>query len=55
MAPGSFLAEVGVGVVHVAEPVAVRLPHPSAAELHRRVKRTFDPRGRLNPGRMVLA
>ncbi|HWW53624.1 MAG TPA: FAD-linked oxidase C-terminal domain-containing protein, partial [Acidimicrobiales bacterium] len=55
MAPGTFVAEVGVGVVHVEEHVAVRLPHPSAAELHRRVKRTFDPRGRLNPGRMVLA
>ena len=55
MAPGTFLAEVGVGVVHLTEPQPARLPHPSTAELHRRIKRTFDPRGRLNPGRMVLA
>ena len=50
---GEFVAEVGVGVVHTTEPVARREPHPSTVELHRRVKETFDPRGRLNPGRKV--
>jgi len=48
---GRFVAEVGVGTVHVADP-----PPPKAPErpdLHDRVKQLFDPTGRLNPGRHV--
>ena len=50
---GTFLAEVGVGVVHRPHPVEPAPPDPSTAELHRRVKALFDPSGRLNPGRKV--
>jgi len=49
--PGPFVAEVGVGTVHVSSPVPASPPHPSVVDLHRRVKVAFDPVGRLNPGR----
>lgn len=52
---GEFVAEIGVGVVHTAEPVPPAAPAPSAMEVHRRIKELFDPRGRLNPGRSVIA
>lgn len=52
VALGPFVAEVGIGTVHVAEPPPPR-PVPGAAELHRTVKAAFDPSGRLNPGRWV--
>jgi glycolate oxidase FAD binding subunit len=48
---GSYVAEIGVGVVHQAGPPAPRPLPPPLAALHRRVKATFDPGGRLNPGR----
>jgi len=51
---GAFVAEVGVGVVHRADPSLPPAPDPSTVELHRRIKLLFDPRGRLNPGRSVL-
>ena len=48
---GEFVAEVGVGVVHHAEPSpAGTRAESSVTKLTRRVKAEFDPRGRLNPG-----
>ena len=53
--PGSFVAQVGAGVVHRHDPPPTRSVSPQVAELHARLKRAFDPSGRLNPGRDVLA
>jgi glycolate oxidase FAD binding subunit len=48
---GRFVAEVGVGVVHVDTP-SVPTPVSAAVDLlHDRLRSTFDPSGRLNPGR----
>ena len=53
---GRFIAEVGVGVVHHAEPWSSRpMPPPAVVALHRRLKDLNDPTGRLNPGLDVLA
>jgi glycolate oxidase FAD binding subunit len=52
---GSFVAEVGVGVVHRPHAAEAAAPDPSTVALHRRIKDLFDPTGRLNPGRSVFA
>ena len=57
-----WLAEVGVGVVHAEDPEALATTiglawpptvAPGVADLHRQLKRRFDPEGRLNPGRLL--
>lgn len=53
-APGSFVAEVGVGIVHHTHSSSRAEPDIATAELHRRIKSEFDPTGRLNPGVSVL-
>jgi FAD/FMN-containing dehydrogenase len=50
---GTFVAEIGVGVVHRASGVGTAATDPVIAELNRRVKAIFDPTGRLNPGRVA--
>jgi len=47
---GTFVAEVGVGVVHHAEPWSPPERDARVVELARAVKAQFDPTGRLNPG-----
>ncbi|HUP84863.1 MAG TPA: FAD-binding protein [Acidimicrobiales bacterium] len=49
----SFVAEIGVGTIHVGGEVPPVRVDPSTGELHRRVKAAFDPTGRMNPGRSV--
>lgn len=51
---GAFVAEIGVGIVHHTDPAPERSAEPAVAALHGRIKREFDPTGRLNPGVDVL-
>ena len=51
---GSFVAEVGMGVIHAAPAAIAGVPvDPATRALADRVKREFDPTGRLNPGIVV--
>jgi glycolate oxidase FAD binding subunit len=52
---GTFVAEVGVGIVHHADPAPPVAPDLSTLGLQQRIKQLFDPTGRLNPGRSVTA
>jgi FAD/FMN-containing dehydrogenase len=52
---GSFVAEIGVGVVHHTRPQIRPIPDQETVDLHRRITFEFDPDGRLNPGVDVLA
>jgi FAD/FMN-containing dehydrogenase len=47
----TFVAEVGVGTVHLSTPRSPRAPSAEVLELGRRIKDRFDPAHRLNPGR----
>ncbi|MGA9275433.1 FAD-linked oxidase C-terminal domain-containing protein, partial [Ilumatobacter sp.] len=48
--PGTFIAEIGVGVVHRPTAAPHREPDPAVRAVHDRIKAQFDPTGRLNPG-----
>jgi len=48
--PGSFVAQVGVGVVHRSTPQPRNPPEAAIRQLHDRIKHQFDPSGRMNPG-----
>jgi glycolate oxidase FAD binding subunit len=52
---GTYVVEIGVGIVHHAEPAPARSVDPAVVALHERIKQQFDPTGRLNPGVDVLA
>jgi len=52
---GSFVAEIGVGIVHRSDPAPPARPDAATLALHRRIKHEFDPHGRLNPGVDVLS
>lgn len=47
---GSFVAEIGVGIVHHTQPGPVKVPDGPTVALHERIKAQFDPTLRLNPG-----
>ncbi len=50
----SFVAELGVGVMHIAtDAIAGSTLDPAVATVHARVKHQFDPAGRLNPGLVI--
>jgi glycolate oxidase FAD binding subunit len=52
---GSFVAEIGVGIVHHTDPwSAPSQPSSEVRALHGRIKDLFDPMHRLNPGLDVL-
>ena len=58
--PGSFLAEIGVGIVHLhpdQQVPADLLPQSDqrSLALQREIKARFDPTGRMNPGRSTWA
>jgi FAD/FMN-containing dehydrogenase len=48
---GSFSAEHGVGIFKRAE--LERFKSPEALELMRRIKAALDPKGIMNPGKVV--
>jgi glycolate oxidase FAD binding subunit len=55
---GGWLAEIGVGVVHLESPGLMppaAAPDPRIVALHQALKGRFDPSNRLSPGRSVLA
>lgn len=51
---GPFVAQLGVGVVHRSSPQPAGAVDPSVRAIHDRVKASFDPTGRLAPGRSPL-
>jgi FAD/FMN-containing dehydrogenase len=52
---GSFVVELGVGVIHHTVPCERIASDAATRGLHDRIKQQFDPTGRLNPGVDPLA
>jgi glycolate oxidase FAD binding subunit len=50
---GRFVASIGVGLVLTDQPPSPRWAQPPVQAITERLKHTFDPNGRLNPGRML--
>jgi FAD/FMN-containing dehydrogenase len=48
--PGSFWAEIGVGILHLTNPAPAVTVSPEIFALNQRIKDNLDPTGRLNPG-----
>ena len=48
---GSFSAEHGIGTLKAAE--LARLRDPIEIDLMRRIKAALDPRGTMNPGKLL--
>ena len=53
-AAGQAMAEMGVGIVHATEPQPAQPQQSAIVELHRSMAASFDPSGRMNPGRFPL-
>ncbi len=53
--PGEYLAEIGVGIIHLNSTPPPRTVNSQVALLHHRIKHNLDPEGRCNPGVDVLA
>ena len=49
--PEGAVLEIGTGVLHQPVPAEIPLVDPAVARVADRVKVSFDPTGRLNPGR----
>lgn len=52
--PGCFLAEIGVGIIHLDDVAPEQSVSLQVRDLHRRIKHNLDPDGRLNPGVSVI-
>lgn len=52
-ATGAFVASIGTGTVWAENPQPARQLSPVVSLITQRMKREFDPTGRLNPGRTV--
>lgn len=49
----TFVAEIGVGLLHAEKPQPPRMLSTAMTVIHERLKAEFDRTGRLNPGRTV--
>lgn len=52
--PGGFVAEIGVGMIHIDHAAPDQSVSEPVRDLHRRIKHNLDPSGRLNPGVSVI-
>lgn len=55
LGPGDYIAEIGVGMIHLRTPAPPASVSEAVRIMHQRIKHNLDPTGRLNPGVDVLA